>query len=149
MLKTKRSDVKMSPLIGFSELEQKIKDEDIVLKQEPTLDDPTLLLEREVRLTPEFNLKQLRILAYMLSVEEWQDAATFKIRWFNSNPELPLKRFVLFYNQKKEVLRKKYVYKGREAFIEQKNNVGKRKLQGSAERKDASILGEGFKKLEK
>ena len=84
----------------------------------------------------------------MLSVEEWQDAATFKIRWFNSNPELPLKRFVLFYNQKKEVLTKKYVYKGREAFIEQKNNVGNQ-ARGSAERKDASILGEGFKKLEK
>ena len=139
----------MSPSIGFSELEQKIKDEDIVLKEPPVLDEPTLLLEREVRLTPEFNLKQLKILAHMLSVEEWENAASFKIRWFNSNPDLPLKRFVLFYNQKKEVLRKKYVYKGREAFIEQKNNVGKRKLLGSAERKEAGILGEGFKELDK
>ena len=117
----------MLPSIGFSELEQKIKDEDIVLKEPPVLDEPTLLLEREVRLTPEFNLKQLKILAHMLSVEEWENAASFKIRWFNSNPDLPLKRFYS-YNQKKEVLRKKYVYKGREAFIEQKNNVGKRKL---------------------
>ncbi len=139
----------MSPSIGFSELEQKIKDEDIVLKEPPVLGEPTLLLEREVRLTPEFNLKQLKILAHMLSVEEWENAASFKIRWFNSNPDLPLKRFVLFYNQKKEVLRKKYVYKGREAFIEQKNNVGKRKLLGSAERKEAGILGEGFKELDK
>ena len=137
----------MFPLIGFSQLEQKITDEEVVLKQAPVLDDPTLLLEREVRLTPEFNLKQLRILAHMLAVEEWEDASSLKINWFNSNPELPLRRFVLYYNQKKGILKKKYVYRGREPFIEQKNNILKRKLQSAAERKDASILGEGFKEI--
>ncbi|KAA9026945.1 hypothetical protein [Niallia endozanthoxylica] len=136
----------MYPKIEFSQLEQKIKDEDVILKQPPEIEDPTLLLEREVRLTPEFNLKQLRILAQMLSVEEWEDAASFKINWINTNPNLPLKRFVLFYNQKKQVLKKKYVYRGkREALIEQKENIFKQKLIGSAQRKDASILGEGFK----
>ncbi|WP_338448086.1 hypothetical protein R4Z09_17790 [Niallia oryzisoli] len=136
----------MYPKIEFSQLEQKIKDEDVVLKQPPVLEDPTLLLEREVRLTPEFNLKQLKILAHMLSVEEWEEAASFKINWINTNPNLPLKRFVLFYNKKKQILKKKYVYRGkREPLIEQKENIHKQKLLGSAERKDAGILGEGFK----
>ncbi len=137
------------PLIEFSQLEQKIKDEDVVLKEPPVLDDPSLMLEREVRLTPEFNLKQIKILAHMLSVEEWENAKSFKINWINSNPELPLRRFVLYYNQKKRILKKKYVYRGRDSLIEQKENVFKQKLQGAAERKDSSILGEGFKEINK
>jgi hypothetical protein len=137
------------PLIEFSQLEQKIKDEDVVLKEPPVLEDPSLMLEREVRLTPEFNLKQLKILAHMLSVEEWENAKSFKINWINSNPELPLRRFVLYYNQKKRILKKKYVYRGRDSLIEQKENVFKQKLQGAAERKDSSILGEGFKEINK
>ncbi len=139
----------MVPLIEFSQLEQKIKDEDVVLKEPPVLDDPSLMLEREVRLTPEFNLKQIKILAHMLSVEEWENAKSFKINWINSNPELPLRRFVLYYNQKKRILKKKYVYRGRDSLIEQKENVFKQKLQGAAERKDSSILGEGFKEINK
>ncbi len=94
-------------LIQFSQLEQKVKEEDVVFKQPPTIDDANLLLERELRLTPEFNLKQLRILAHMLSVEEWENTSSFKISWFNSNPDLPLRRFVLYYNQKKRILKKK------------------------------------------
>ena len=136
---------KLFSLFDFSQLEQKIMDEEIVFKQAPTVDEPTLMLEREVRLTPEFNFKQLRVLSLMLSVEEWQDANAFKINWINSNPDLPLKRFVLYYNQKKNILKKKYVYKGRKALLEQKNNVSKRALIGAAERRDAGVLGEGFK----
>ena len=139
----------MFPSIGFLELEQKIKDEDVVLKEVPIVDDTTLMLEREVRLTPEFNYKQLRILVHMLTVEEWENAASFKISWFNSNPNLPLKRFVLYYNQKKGILKKKYVYRGREPLLEQKNNVSKRALIGAAERRDAGVLGEGFKEIAK
>ncbi len=138
---------KLFSLFDFSQLEQKILDEDIVFKQAPTVDEPSLMLEREVRLTPEFNFKQLRVLSFMLSVEEWQDANAFKINWINSNPDLPLKRFVLYYNQKKNILKKKYVYKGRKALLEQKNNVSKRALMGAAERRDAGVLGEGFKEL--
>lgn len=137
----------MFSLFDFSQLEQKIIEEDIVFKQAPTVDEPALMLEREVRLTPEFNFKQLRVLSYMLSVEEWQDANAFKINWINSNPDLPLKRFVLYYNQKKNILKKKYVYKGRKALLEQKNNVSKRALMGAAERRDAGVLGEGFKEI--
>lgn len=140
---------KLFSLFDFSQLEQKIIEEDIVLKQAPSVDEPTLMLEREVRLTPEFNYKQLRILAHMLSVEEWQDANAFKINWINSNPNLPLKRFVLYYNQKKNILKKKYVYKGRQPLLEQKNNVSKRALIGAAERRDAGVLGEGFKEITK
>lgn len=62
---------KLVPVIEFSQLERKVTEEDVVFKQPPTLDDSNLFLERELRLTPEFNLKQLRILAHMLSVEEW------------------------------------------------------------------------------
>nr|WP_295971679.1 hypothetical protein [uncultured Bacillus sp.] len=137
----------MFSLFAFSQLEQRMKDEDIILKQALAVDEPTLMLEREVRLTPEFNYKQLRVLAHMLLVEEWQDESAFKINWINSNPNLPLKRFVLYYNQKKNVLKKKYVYKGRQPLLEQKNNVSKRALIGAAERRDAGILGEGFKEF--
>jgi len=133
------------PLINFSELQQKIDEEGIDLKQEPTVEDSSLLMEREVRLTPEFYFKQLRVLGHMLSVEEWENVPSFKLRWFNSNPDLPLKRFVLYYNQKKRILRKKYVYKGREPLVEQKDNISKQALLAAAKRGDSSIIGEGFK----
>ena len=135
----------MLPLINFSELQQKIDEEGIDLKQEPTVEDSSLLMEREVRLTPEFYFKQLRVLGHMLSVEEWENVPSFKLRWFNSNPDLPLKRFVLYYNQKKRILRKKYVYKGREPLVEQKDNISKQALLAAAKRGDSSIIGEGFK----
>lgn len=140
-----QSFAKLFPLISFSQFEKRIKDENIVIKKAPTIDEPTILLETEVRLTPEFNFKQLRVLSYMLAVEEWEEAQAFKIRWFNTNPKLPLKRFVLYYNQKKRQLKKKYVYINRDPLIEQKSNVSKQPLQEAAERGDASILGEGFK----
>jgi hypothetical protein len=133
------------PLISFSQLEQRIKEENIVFKKAPMVDESSVQLEREVRLTSEFNLKQLRVLALMLAVEEWEDVPIFKIRWFNSDPSLPLKRFVLFYHQKKQILKKKYVYSKREPLIEQKSNVSKHFLQAAAERGDTTILGEGFK----
>lgn len=139
----------MVELFEFSQLEQKVKEEDVVFKQPPTLEDANLVLERELRLTPEFNLKQLRILAHMLSVEEWENTSSFKISWFNSNPDLPLRRFVLYYNQKKRVLKKKYVYRGGRSLIEQKDQIFKQKLLGAAKRKEASILGEGFKEVTK
>ena len=130
------------PLMSFSKLEQKIRDEGVVLKQAPLLDDPTLLLEREIRMTPEFNFKQLRILSRMLAVEEWEDATAFKISWLNSNSELPLKRFVLYYNQKKRILKKKYVYRGREPLIEQKNNIFKHKITDAAEEEEMPVFWE-------
>ena len=140
---------KLVSVIEFSQLERKVTEEDVVFKQPPTLDDPNLFLERDLRLTPEFNLKQLRILAHMLSVEEWENTSSFKISWFNSNPDLPLRRFVLYYNQKKRILKKKYVYRGGRSLIEQKDQIFKQKLLGAAERKESSILGEGFKELNK
>jgi hypothetical protein len=73
----------------------------------------------------------------------------FKITWFNTNPDLPLKRFVLYYNQKKRILKKKYVYKGGRSLIEQKDQIFKQKLLGAVERKESNILGEGFKELNK
>ena len=138
----------MLPSISFSQLEQKLKDEGIELKQDLDIEDASLLLQREVRLTPEFNYKQLQVLGHMLSVEEWKDVPSFKLRWFNTNSQLPLKRFVLYYNQKKKILKKKYVYKGREPLVEQKGNIAKQVILSAAKRGDSSIIGEGFKEIE-
>jgi hypothetical protein len=135
------------PSISFSELEQKIIDEGVNLKQELDIEDASLLLQREVRLTPEFYYKQLKVLGIMLLVEEWEDSSSFKLRWFNTNSQLPLKRFVLYYNQKKKILKKKYVYKGREPLVEQKGNVSKQALLSAFKRGDSSIIGEGFKEI--
>jgi hypothetical protein len=136
------------PSISFSQLEQKIKDEGVDLKQDLDIEDASLLLQREVRLTPEFYYKQLQVLGLMLSVEEWEDVPSFKLRWFNTNSQLPLKRFVLYYNQKKKILKKKYVYKGREPLVEQKGNISKQALLTAAKRGDSSIIGEGFKEID-
>jgi hypothetical protein len=136
------------PSISFSQLEQKIKDEGVDLKQDLDIEDASLLLQREVRLTPEFYYKQLQVLGLMLSVEEWEDVPSFKLRWFNTNSELPLKRFVLYYNQKKKILKKKYVYKGRQPLVEQKGNISKQALLTAAKRGDSSIIGEGFKEID-
>jgi hypothetical protein len=136
------------PSISFSQLEQKIKDEGVDLKQDLDIEDASLLLQREVRLTPEFYYKQLQVLGHMLSVEEWEDVPSFKLRWFNTNSQLPLKRFVLYYNQKKKILKKKYVYKGREPLVEQKGNISKQALLTAAKRGDSSIIGEGFKEID-
>lgn len=138
----------MLPSISFSQLEQKIKDEGVELKQDLDIEDASLLLQREVRLTPEFYYKQLQVLGLMLSVEEWEDVPSFKLRWFNTNSQLPLKRFVLYYNQKKKILKKKYVYKGREPLVEQKGNISKQALLTAAKRGDSSIIGEGFKEID-
>jgi hypothetical protein len=134
--------------ISFSQLEQKIKDEGVELKQDLDIEDASLLLQREVRLTPEFYYKQLQVLGLMLSVEEWEDVPSFKLRWFNTNSQLPLKRFVLYYNQKKKILKKKYVYKGRQPLVEQKGNISKQALLTAAKRGDSSIIGEGFKEID-
>lgn len=138
----------MLPSISFSQLEQKIKDEGVDLKQDLDIEDASLLLQREVRLTPEFYYKQLQVLGHMLSVEEWEDVPSFKLRWFNTNSQLPLKRFVLYYNQKKKILKKKYVYKGREPLVEQKGNISKQAILSAAKRGDSSIIGEGFKEVD-
>lgn len=138
----------MLPSISFSQLEQKIKDEGVDLKQDLDIEDASLLLQREVRLTPEFYYKQLQVLGLMLSVEEWEDVPSFKLRWFNTNSQLPLKRFVLYYNQKKKILKKKYVYKGRQPLVEQKGNISKQALLTAAKRGDSSIIGEGFKEID-
>lgn len=138
---------KMFPLLSFEQLVSKIRSMDITVKKIPLVDEPDLCLEREVKLTPEFHHKQLNILAEMLAVEEWEETSAFKIRWFNVNPEMPVQRFVLYYNQKKRVLKRKYVYKqrDREPYIEQKNNVYKHQLISAAERGDTSIICEGFR----
>ena len=138
----------MLPSISFSQLEQKIKDEGVDFKQDLDIEDASLLLQREVRLTPEFYYKQLQVLGLMLSVEEWEDVPSFKLRWFNTNSQLPLKRFVLYYNQKKKILKKKYVYKGREPLVEQKGNISKQAILSAAKRGDSSIIGEGFKEVD-
>jgi HKD family nuclease len=142
-----KSFVKMFPLISFILLEREISDKGLYFKEKPIVDETTILLKREFRLTPEFNLIQLKVLTDMLKVEEWEDAPSFKIRWFNTNPDLPLKRFVLFYNQKTKVLKKKYVYKQRPSLIEQKNKVYKHQLQAAVEKGDSSIIVEGFKEV--
>lgn len=140
---------KLFPLISFQRFENQIKNSGLIFKKAPLHDEPTITLEREFRNNPDFNLIQLKILADMLKVEEWEDASTFKIRWVNSNPELPLKGFVLLYNQEKKLLKKKYVYRNGEPLIEQKGKINKHQLQSAAEKGEFSIIGEGFRTLNK
>lgn len=83
----------------------------------------------------------------MLTVEEGEDKTSFKIGWFNTNKAIPLRRFALYYNQKKQVLKKKYFYRNGESMIEQKINVYKHNLVGAAESGNICIIADGFKKL--
>jgi hypothetical protein len=135
---------RLFPIISFILFEREISDKGLYFKEKPIVDKTTILLKREFRLTPEFNLIQLKVLTDMLKVEEWEDAPSFKICWFNTNPDLPLKQFVLFYNQKTKVLKKKYVYKQRPPLIEQKNKVYKHQLQAAVEKGDSSIIVEAL-----
>lgn len=145
--KYERSFKELFPLIRFLDLENHIKeDNSLKFEKDPSIVEPTLLLEREIRLNPDFNLKQLRILSQMLTVEEWENETSFKIRWFNTNKDFPLRRFVLYYNQKKRVLKKKYVYRNGESMIEQKINVYKQNLIDAAEIGNLRIITEKFNK---
>jgi hypothetical protein len=85
----------------------------------------------------------------MISVEEWKDQQAFYITWKNSDMKSNLKRFVLYYNQKKGILRRKYVYRnGIESRKEEKRHVPKEQLVYEASKGLLSIILDGFKQIE-
>ncbi|QAS52350.1 hypothetical protein [Halobacillus litoralis] len=116
--------------------------------QEPFIDETKLILSREVNINAEFNLLQLNLLCKMLSVEEWEGMKSFKIIWRNSNDQAPLARFILYYNQRKNVLKQKFVYRkslNRDSKIREKKHVYKHSLQVALEKGDPEIIARGYK----
>jgi hypothetical protein len=116
----------------------------------PSIDNPKVTLEREVKVfNSDFNIIQLSLLYSMVTVEEWEDQTAFYITWKNTDMTSNLKRFVLFYNQKKGILRKKYVYRNSmEPRKEEKRNVSKNQLVSAASKGMSNILADGFKQIE-
>ncbi|WP_318509122.1 phospholipase D family protein [Bacillus sp. T3] len=112
----------------------------------PSVNEPKLTCDRIVRLNNDLNLMQLSLLSSMLSVDEWEDHTSFYLIWRNTDQSSNLKRFVLYYNQKKSILRKKFVYRnGLEPRKEEKVNVTKTNLLSAASKGAVSILADGFK----
>ncbi|KKK36295.1 hypothetical protein WQ57_19985 [Mesobacillus campisalis] len=116
----------------------------------PAIDTPKVTLETDVKVfSNEFNILQLSLLYSMISVEEWEDQPAFYITWKNTDLKSNLKRFVLYYNQKKGILRRKYVYRnGIESRKEEKRPVPKDKLLTASSKGMLQILQDGFKQME-
>lgn len=142
------SFLSLFPLLTFAQFEEKMQNLDkAVLKQELDLNVPTVLLEREIRISYEFNFLQLHILNDMLAVEEWEEATLFTICWLNANVDAPLVRFELSYDREKQTMTKKYVYQKLEPLMERKENITVSGLREAAERGSARVIGEGFTRL--
>jgi hypothetical protein len=85
----------------------------------------------------------------MITVEEWEKEKVFYIIWKNTDVKANLKRFVLFYNQKKGILRRKYVYRNNTpSRKEEKRSVPKEQLMAAASKGLLSIIMEDFKPME-
>jgi hypothetical protein len=136
--------------ISYNNLIEKLKEFGVTDENLPTIDQPKVTVERDVKVfSSDFNLLQLTLLSSMIAVDEWEDQKSFYIIWKNTDTTSNLKRFVLFYHQKKGILRKKYVYRnGIEPRKEEKNNVSKQKLLLAANSGMSNILAEGFKQMD-
>jgi len=115
----------------------------------PPLDSPKVTVERDVKVfNSDFNILQLSLLSSMITVDEWKDETSFYITWKNTDMQSNLKRFVLYYNQKKGILRKKYVYRnGIEPRKEEKLRVSKDQLITAASKGIPNILADDFKQI--
>ncbi|WP_413302775.1 hypothetical protein AA0X95_24675 [Bacillus sp. 1P10SD] len=135
------------PILTYNQFVERLKKFDGVSEDNlPSVNEPKVTCERIVRLNNDFNLKMLSLLSSMLSVEEWEEHPSFYIIWKNTDQSSNLKRFVLYYNQKKSILRKKFVYRnGLEPRKEEKVNVTKTNLLSAANKGAVSILADGFK----
>lgn len=126
-------------------IERLKKFEGVSEKYLPSVEEPKVTCERIVKLSNDFNLIQLSLLSSMLSVDEWEEQKSFYLIWKNTDKSSNLKRYVLYYNQKKSILRKKYVYRnGLEPRKEEKTHVTKTNLLSAASRGEVSILADRF-----
>lgn len=137
-------------IITYNQLLEKLEQFGVAGEHLPSLDTPKVTLERDVKVfSSDFNILQLSLLYSMITVEEWEDQTSFYITWKNTDMTSNLKRFVLFYNQKKGILRKKYVYRnGIEPRKEEKRNVSRNQLISAASKGLSNILADGFKQID-
>lgn len=134
----------------YNELIEKLKEFGVPEENLPTIDEPKVTIDREVKVfNNDFNILQLNLLYSMITVEEWEQEKAFYITWKNTDVKANLKRFVLFYNQKKGILRRKYVYRNNTpARKEEKRSVSKDQLIAAARKGLLSIIMEDFKPME-
>ena len=137
-------------IITYNQLIEKLKEFGVSDENLPTIEEPKLIVERDVKVfSSDFNLLQLKLLESMLIVEEWEDQPSFYITWKNTDVQSNLKRFVFYYNQKKGILRKKYVYRNNlEPRKEEKRNITKNQLLSAANRGAVTILADNFKQMD-
>ncbi|MCQ6274962.1 hypothetical protein JMM81_08295 [Bacillus sp. V3B] len=137
-------------IISYNQLIENLTQFGVTDEHLPPIDSPKVILERDVKVfNSDFNILQLSLLHSMITVDEWEDEPSFYITWKNTDMQSNLKRFVLFYNQKKGVLRKKYVYRnGIEPRKEEKRNVSKDQLISAASKGMSNILADGFKQID-
>lgn len=137
-------------ITSYQELMNKLHEFGVTDEYLPEIDQPKVTLEREVKVfNNDFNILQLNLLYSMISVKEWEDQKSFYIIWKNTDVKSNLKRFVLYYNQKKGILRRKYVYRnGIQPRKEEKRPVPKDVLMNSASKGNLTILMDGFKQID-
>jgi hypothetical protein len=129
---------------------EKLKEFGVTDESLPTIDEPKVTIERDVKVfNNDFNILQLNLLYSMITVEEWEKEKVFYITWKNTDVKANLKRFVLFYNQKKGILRRKYVYRNNTpSRKEEKRSVPKDQLMAAASKGLLAIIMEDFKPME-
>ncbi|MGM0903929.1 MAG: hypothetical protein ACQEXB_22855 [Bacillota bacterium] len=134
----------------YNELIEKLKEFGVPDESLPTIDEPKVTIDRDVKVfNNDFNILQLNLLYSMITVEEWEKEKVFYITWQNTDLKANLKRFVLFYNQKKGILRRKYVYRNNTpSRKEEKRSVPKEQLMAAASKGLLSIIMEDFKPME-
>ena len=137
-------------ITSYNELIEKLKEFGVQDENLPTIDEPKVMIDRDVKVfNNDFNILQLNLLYSMITVEEWEKEKTFYITWKNTDMKANLKRFVLFYNPKKGVLRRKYVYRNNTpSRKEEKRSVPKDQLIAAARKGILSIIMEDFKPME-
>ncbi len=140
----------MVSITTYNELIEKLKEFGVPDENLPTVDEPKVTIDREVKVfNNDFNILQLNLLYSMITVEEWENEKAFYITWKNTDMKANLKRFVLFYNQKKGILRRKYVYRNNTpSRKEEKRSVPKEQLTAAAQKGLLSIIMEDFKPME-
>ncbi|MBY0098065.1 hypothetical protein [Mesobacillus maritimus] len=134
----------------YNELIEKLKEFGVPDEDLPTINEPKVTIERDVKVfNNDFNILQLNLLYSMITVEEWEKEKVFYITWKNTDVKANLKRFVLFYNQKKGILRRKYVYRNNTpSRKEEKRSVSKDHLMAAASKGLLSIIMEDYKPME-
>ncbi|MBM4762943.1 hypothetical protein [Bacillus sp. B15-48] len=138
------------PITSYNQLIEKLKQFGVTDEFLPAMDQPKVTIETDVKVfNNDFNILQLSLLYSMITVDEWKDQKSFYIIWKNTDMKSNLKRFVLYYNQQKGVLRRKYVYRnGIESRKEEKRPVPKEQLVSAASKGILSILLEDFKQMD-